>query len=665
MSWVETAPLILVGVVFLLLPGGLAAVGLGLRGLPAVGAAAPLTVAISAVLAVALPFAGIAWSSAAILLGGVALGLVLAGVRRLFRDPTLAQQLALVPRFGRQSGWLAASFVVGAGLILVQLAVAFGTPESFSQTFDNVFHLNGVRYILDTGSASSLTMSSMASGGAAPYFYPAAWHGLAAALIQLTGAPLPVGVNVLNMAVAAVMWPLGSMLLTRIIAGNKPVAVASAAVLSGVFSAFPILLLDFGVLYPNFLSVCMLPAALGSVALFFGLGKDLGVTPWARFGLPLLLIPGVALAHPNGFMSLLVLSLPILAQSYWQSYFGPHRPLARSRARTLATVGLAAFAALFIVLWKYIRPPRDAAFWGPIQSPLGAVLEVVANSPMNRPVAPAISVLMILGLLLSVRYRRHFWLLAGFGITAVLFLIVSATPISDFRMRVTGVWYNDSYRLAALLPLTAVPFAALGADAAISWLRGFWSGDAVAAAPASEHGAGRQRRRVFVLAGCVVLAAAAVASQLPSTAAAIRSARANYAESPDSPLVSTDELAVIERLPGVVPEGSAIAVNPWTGAALAYALADRDTTAKHVLTANSPAVEILNAQLRNADTVPAVCDAARATHVHYVLDFGVKEVHGGNHRFPGLEDLEHSSAVRLVLEQGEARLYELTACPGS
>ncbi len=660
MSWVQTAPLILVGVVFLLLPGGLAAVGLGLRGLPAIAAAAPLTVAISAVLAVALPFIGIAWSSVAILLGGVALGSVLAGLRRLFRDPTLAQQWALVPRFGRHFGWLAASFVVGAGLILVQLAVAFGTPASFSQTFDNVFHLNGVRYILDTGSASSLTMSSMASGGAAPYFYPAAWHGLAAALIQLTGAPLPVGVNVLNMVVAAVMWPLGCMLLTRIVAGNKPVAVASAAVLSGVFSAFPILLLDFGVLYPNFLSVCMLPAALGSVALFFGLGKELSVSPWARFGLPLLLVPGVALAHPNGFMSLLVLSVPVLAQSYWQSYFGAHRTRDRPRGRAVATVGLAVFAALFIVLWKFIRPPQDAAFWGPIQSPLRAVLEVVANSPMNRPAAPAISILMLLGLLLSVRYRRNFWILAGFGITAVLFLVVSATPISDFRMRVTGVWYNDSYRLAALLPLTAVPFAALGADAAIAWLRGFWS-----RAAASDRGGARKGRRALVLACCALVAAAAVAFQLPSTAAAIGSARANYEESPDSPLVSTDELAVIERLPGVVPEGSAIAVNPWTGAALAYALADRDTTAKHVLTANSPAVELLNAQLRSADTVPAVCDAVRTTHVHFVLDFGVKEVHGGSHRFPGLEDLEHSTAFRLVLEQGEARLYELTACSGN
>lgn len=664
MSWVDAAPLIVVGVVFLILPGGLAAAGLGLRGFMAIASAPPLTVSIAAVLAVVLPYAGIAWSSVAILLGGVILGAALAVLRRTLGDPTLAEQLASKPRLSRQSGWLAAAFALGAGLILLQLAVAFGTPASFSQTFDNVFHLNGVRYILETGSASSLTMSSMASGGAAPYFYPAAWHGLAAALVQLTGAPLPVGVNVLNMSVAAVMWPLGCMMLTRVAAGNKPVAVAAAGVLSGVFSAFPILLLDFGVLYPNFLSVSMLPAALGAVAVFFGLGTDLRVTPWTRFGLPLLLIPGVALAHPNGFMSLLVLSVPVIAQSYWQTYFGAHRTRDQLRGRTVATVALAIFAALFVVLWKFIRPPRDAAFWGPIQSALGAAFEVAANSPMNRPIAPAVSILMFLGLLLAVRYRRNFWLVCCFAITAVLFLIVSGTPISDFRMRVTGVWYNDSYRLAALLPLTAVPFAALGADAVVARLRGMLSGAGVSA-PANGPEATRKGRRALVLAACALVSVAAVASQLPSTAAAVRSARANYQEAADSPLVSTDELALIERLPELVPGGSAIAVNPWTGAALAYALADRDTTAKHVLTANSPAVEVLNAQLRNADTVPAVCEAARATRVHYVLDFGSKEVHGGNHPFPGLEDLDRSGAVTLVAAQGQARLYQLTACASS
>lgn len=662
MSWIETLPLILVAAVFLILPGGLVSVALGLRGLLALAAAPPITVSIAAVLAVLLPYLGIAWSSAAILLGGVVLGLSVAAVRWLRKDRLLSEQLAPRLQLRREALWVAASLLVGAALILGQLAIAFGTPESFSQTFDNVFHLNGVRYVLETGSASSLTLSSMASGGASPYFYPAAWHGLAAALIQLTGAPLPVGVNVLNMAVAAVMWPLGCMMLTRVVAGNKPVAVASSSVLSALFSAFPILLLDFGVLYPNFLSVSMLPAALGSVALLCGLANQLPVSPWARFGLPLLLIPGVALAHPNGFMSLLVLSVPVVGQAFWLRYFRKREHKDRPRGLALAAVGLLGFAGLFVVLWKFIRPPADAAFWGPMQSALGAAFEVVTNSAMNRPVAPAVSILMLLGLALCLRRGRSFWILACFAITAILFVIVSGTPINVFRSRITGVWYNDSYRLAALLPLTAVPLAALGVDALAARLRAMLNGPTRSMAATGRSGRGA--RPVLLVSAAVLLAGAAVASQLPSTAAAVRSARANYQENPDSPLVSTDERSVIDRLPDLVPDDSVIAVNPWTGAAMAYALAGRDTTAKHVLTANSRDVEVLNSRLRSADTVPGVCDAVRATGVRYVLDFGSKEVHGGNHRFPGLENLAESTAFKLVFEQGEARLYELTACPG-
>ena len=94
----------------------------------------------------------------------------------------------------RTAGWVAAAFAVGAGSILVELALAFVTPESFSQTFDNVVPPQRRARTSSTPAAPRrLTMSKMTSGDAAPYFYPAAWHGLAAALIQLTGLPIAGG----------------------------------------------------------------------------------------------------------------------------------------------------------------------------------------------------------------------------------------------------------------------------------------------------------------------------------------------------------------------------------------------------------------------------------------------------------------------------------------
>lgn len=665
MSWLQTIPFILAAALFLLLPGGLVAVALGLRGLPAAAVAAPVTVSIASVLAVLLPFAGLPWSAAAVLAGGVALAALVLAFRRSREGTGVRGALAdILPRRGpgrdRTAGRVAAAFAAGAVLIIAELALAFVTPESLSQTFDNVFHLNGLRYVLDTGSASSLTMSKMTSGDSAPYFYPAAWHGLAAALIQLTGLPITVAVNVLNMAIAALVWPLGCMLLTRTVAGNRPVAVGAAGILSAAFAAFPILLLDFGVLYPNFLAISMLPAALAVIAVLFRVARHLEWPPLPRFALPLLIIPGLALAHPNGFMSLVVLSVPVALQAY-SRYLCSREYRARHRtAWLIATAGLAAGGVALYALWTNIRPPEDAAFWPPPQTPRGAVFDVVVNGAVDRPAALGVSVLMLLGLFLCWRRGGRTWMLAGFVIVAVLYVIVSGTLKGDVRSALTGVWYNDSNRIAALLPLVALPFAAVAVDSLAVWLRRKTNRLAEFRA-AGGPDAGNRGRLAFRIV-CVLLVAAFAVAQVPSMRTAIGSAQKNYRVTDHSLLLTAAERRVIDRLDEIVPADAAIAVNPWTGGALAYALAHRETTAKHILTANTADVETLNRKLRDADTDPAVCAALAATGVRYVLDFGANEVHFGNHPFPGLRNLNNSLAVKLVLADGPARLYEVTAC---
>lgn len=140
------------------------------------------------------------------------------------------------------------------------------------------------------------------------------------------------------------------------------------------------------------------------------------------------------------------------------------------------------------------------------------------------------------------------------------------------------------------------------------------------------------------------------------------SARVNYASTAESPLVSADEMALLEKLDDLVPEGATIAVNPWTGGAMAFAVADRNTTSKHTLTTYTDAELLLNDKLRDATTDPSVCPAVRQTGVAYVLDFGTSEVHGGNHGFQGLLIPSSTPGFELVAQVGDAKLLELTAC---
>jgi hypothetical protein len=66
--------------------------------------------------------------------------------------------------------------------------------------------------------------------------------------------------------------------------------------------------------------------------------------------------------------------------------------------------------------------------------------------------------------------------------------------------------------------------------------------------------------------------------------------------------------------------------------------------------------------LRDAASDAQVCRAIQDLRVSYVLDFGSKEVNGGSHAYPGLENLQNSPAVTLVAEQGHAKLFKVLPC---
>jgi hypothetical protein len=660
MSWFSTVPIVAACLALLFLPGSLILCALGLRR-PAFIAVAPiLTISLAAVIAISAPYFGLAWSALPVVVGAVLAAAVLFGIRKLVerRRPRTQNGRPTFPKPSWVHVIAAVGFVIGAGSIALQLHQALGRPDSISQTFDNVFHLNAVRFVLESGNASSLSLTGMTSGDNPPYFYPAAWHGLASLLIQITGAPLAVAVNVLNLCIAATVWTLGCMFLVRSIMGPNPYAVGAAGILAAGFGSFPLLLLDFGVLYPNFLSVSMIPAALACVSIFFGNSKLSDLGPVARYSLAPLAAIGVAIAHPNGVMSLIALSVPLLLSAFVTFCIAQRRNGNTPRLRLLAGVALLAILAIMAILWKLVRPPAAAATWLPVQTPGQAVGEVLTNSAMLRPPAWAVSMLVFAGLVYVLRRRRPIWLLGSFLIVAGLFVVVSAGPAGWLRDLLTGVWYNDSYRLAALLPVTAVALAAIGA----AWGQQAMQRRLRAAVAARALPELLKKPAVAsVILPMILFATIAVAQAAPMITP-VRSAQANYSTNPDSPLVSSDELAVIDELDDLVPVHATIAVNPWTGGAMAFALADRNTTSKHTLTTYTKAIELLNDKLREASTDPDVCAAARANNVGYVLDFGTREVHGGNHGFVGLQIPDATPGFQLLAQRGEAKLFKLTAC---
>lgn len=660
MSWWSVGPLVLVTIGLFLVPGAIVAWASRVRGMALLAMAPGITVSIVAVSALLAQVLNISWSLIPVfgftaLLAATAWFITtrVAGARSDLRQEI--QPIKWWIAAGHGLALVAAVFLVGR-----QLVAAFGRPESFSQTFDNVFHLNAIRFILDTGSGSSFTVSSMTGGG----FYPAAWHDLVALVVSTTGSDIPVSVNVVNIVVGSVVWPLGCIFLAHQILGKRVAVSVAAGILSAAFGAFPLLLLDFGVLYPNFLGNALLPAALALGVQALGLATDPPESVLVTWLLFFAVLPGIALAHPSSIMALIALMLPPLVIVWTRSTARLRRRSERPALAVTAMVFLLIVGlGVAATLWKLVRPPEIAATWLPIQTTGRAIGEVIASSAIGRPASWVVMALAIAGLASLIMRRRHIWLVGMYAVAASLFVIVASFPLGELRTFFTGVWYNDSPRLASLLPLVILPVAVVGGVR--GWDR--FIVPAVARLRAAkiqtpQEGSRQMRGFVIVIAGLSAACLLAAGTQRGNVREAVDSASRSYQLTADSSLISTDEMTLLERITTKIPEDAVLVGNPWNGSALAYAFTGRKVIQFHMLSELPDGSEELYVALNTATSDPSICPIVRNLNLGYVLDFGHREVHGGDNGFRGLDNLEAAGVAELVDSEGEAKIYQLTAC---
>lgn len=657
MQWSDAVPAVVGALVALMASGLLVAWATSARGFALAALAPVYSVSLVAVTAVLCPMVGIAWS----MLPVAILALVAAAVAYVLarrRPRSWTSQRSFDARFGfAMLGTVVAAVIIGARLVY-----AFGSPDNISQTYDNIFHLNAIQYILNTGQASSFTVGGMTG---IP-FYPAGWHAVVSLTAQLSGSDIPVSVNATNLVIGGFVWPVGCIYLCQQVLGQSRIAALLAGAVSAGFGAFPLMMVDFGVLYPNLLSISLLPGVLALGIQILHLSAVPDVPPLMRYFALLIAIPGLALAHPSTLMAFLAFLSPAVLFVYAKGWRRWRRSWPSTRTRAVAwSVALVAGTAAVILAWQAVRPIAEAAFWPPIHSPLGSLWELATNSEMNRPPAITVSVLMFVGLIGMVRRRNLWWLLGLFGVACVLFMVVSSFRPGPLRDFVTAIWYNDSYRLAALMPAAAIPVATFGAVWAVDLVRrrvrplapgGHSSG------PIGSHAAGRTWALPAGL-GVLLLVAVVVLTQVGGVQYAADKAHVSYELTADSQLITRDEMAVLRDVRSLVPPDAVVAANAWNGSALAYALADRRTIQLHVLSSNFTLNDkIVLDSLREAKTNPAVCPAVRALNVSYVLDFGGQEINGGSHPAPGLDNLEGSGVATLLSRHGDAKLFRFNGC---
>lgn len=632
--------------------GGFLSWAVGLRGLWAFASAPAFAVTMIAGTAVAASWLHVAWSVVPVLIVTAVVGGAFVLLRRAFPDGrSLPKRMLTIS----EAVPIAAVVTVAAAVMVARVAQIVHAPSNISQTFDNIFHLNGVRFILRGGDASSLNLGHMTSPDGSLPFYPAAWHDLVSLVVQLSGTSIPVAVNAVVITVSAAVWPLAVVLLVRTLFGRQLAFTVGAALLAVSIPAFPILLMDYGVLYPLQLSLALLPVAIAAAARAFGIVRDApptGTAWWAIICAGSLV--GITIAHPGGFVAWLALTFPIVllrlvlsfraARSWWY------------RAILLGiTVG---YLLVGRVLIKLLRPPLEARQW-PTQMSISRAIEQIATVSvwyLTPAVIAAVCILAGVVWALVDRKPRPLIAAAMYGIAAGLFVVVAALQLPNLRDLLTGSWYNNLPRLAAILGVMMVPIGAYGVGrswiAISGWVRRFRIVETT-----------RARAVVVTVGGSAAAAALLVGLQVDGamTRAADWAGTA-YRLDDDSPLLTEDEYALLDRLPGEVPYDAVVAGSPWTGTSLAFAISDRRVLMPHTLMYVSDEITEINNGLDEARRGDAVCAAISDLGVSYVLDFGHREVHQEDHSFPGLDRLATSSSVQLVDRQGEAALYRVTAC---
>lgn len=645
MSWLGVLPAFAGAAAIIVAPGLLIGWVLRLRGLVLWSSSAPISATVIAASALWAPLLGVRWSLVPVVTTVAAVAVVGVLVRLVFRRHFTG--LRESPIDHAASKVQISALVLAAVLIAVQLVIVIGEPRNISQTFDNVFHLNAVRFILDTGSASPLTVGNMTSSTGGVPFYPDVWHAVVALVVQISGETIPTATNAMTLAVAVLVWPATVAMLTRCVTPISRSVIVSGALLAAACAAFPLQMIDYGVLYPYFFAVALLPAALAATLRLLSLAPRGGESSLQLILLLVGTLPGLLVTHPGAFVAWLF-AAALAAVWAWCLYA---RSGVSRRAITTWGLVLVAFAAAAFIAWRILRPPFEARGW-PIERTVAQAMGEVLFQGMNgAALSPVLVLLLASGVVVLWRSRSTSarLALALFAVFGALYVVAAALPWQHLRDLLTAAWYNNSPRLAALLPVLVVPIAAAGS----AYLYGLLH-DAI-------------RRRNAHGKSVVLLPAAAILSlvvTLPFLGVTneMRLAHGIYSLSDSSPLLSSDEYTLLERLPENVPVGAVIAGSPWTGTALAYAIGDRDVVMRHILTDVSEADTVVNDKLDEALTDPDVCPALEQTGVRFVLDFGTREVHGAHHAFVGLEDLVSRGVARVVDSQGDAKLYKITAC---
>ena len=552
------------------------------------------------------------------------------------------------------SGWPAVAVAAGVllGALLIMWAGYRGLThwQSVPSTWDAVWHANEVRYILDTGQASSTHMGELRNVEThQPLYYPSVFHALTAVYCQLTGAAPTTGYTLSSLAASVWLFPSSAATLTWFLL--RPVSTpwraagvsATAAALSASFTSVPYV--EFGVAaMPN---LAAYGVAIPTFVLITSTLRHRDRIPAA-----VLALVGVLSVHlTGGFIVILFLLAWWLLDALWHPV--------RGRLADVLTLGAVAVTTALILAPQFIGVLRQAdiiaghafpSFKSVKQGVIDALL-LHTRHLNDFPTQYGLVVLAGIGMVILL-YKRIWWPPALWVVLTVATIYSGApfrNPVGRAIEAFSQFFYNDPRRLTAVVTMLVTPMAAIALFAVVT----------VAVAVAK-----RLTDRVKQLPDAAWVAATAallvVATVLTGRHYLYRHL-VLFGDKYDSVIIDQRDLmamAYLAKLPGA--RDTLIGDGNTDGTSWMYAVANLHPLWTHYdfpqQTGPGYYRYIFWSAARKGESDPKVVEAIKALNIRYILTstptvrgFAVPE---------GLVSLDKSTSWTMIYDNGGARIYE-------
>lgn len=602
----------------------------GLRGWAAVAAAPLLGYGVCAVVG---PL-GVPWHPWSFGVGAVVLGAVSGGLwllqARLGRRRGPADDPA--PRAARDvvgELTVAAGVLSGAAIGFAVVLLGFDRLDAVHQDWDATFHANAIRFIADTGDADPVALRALNNYEAPSFFYPNSYHALAAVVGDLSGTGIP---NLMNaqMLLLAGMAGLGLAALLRHWGVRVAVAATAPVLLACIMSFAPDVLFR-GPLLPFAAGIALVPAFLVLVDTVLR-RRNLGVAL-----LTAIAAVGLLGLHPSAALTAALFAVPMFV-ARWARH--PRGIPVDLTVLVVLAVGIAGLGLPFVT--GALDASADAGMqdWPAVQNPGQAVGDLLLFNHARPGPQFWLAALLLAGLLVPGRLRAVWWWLVG-GIVFVGGFVLAAAYDLNWSETVTGPWWNDSWRFAAIAAMALAVLTAAGAvqvgEQALLWAR------------RRRHRDGPGGRVAVGVAVAVVLGVFGLLSNgfyVPANADRVATAYR------DGPTVSQTEQTAMAELARLVGPGQRVMNDPRDGSPWMYALDGVHPMFGHIIAPGAvnsagPDQQELIRRFNCLDRDPQIrrlVDKYRITYVYV----GVGFVRGDFTRLAGLVGLDSVGGLQRV-----------------